>query len=316
MNDSIYTELKEELRRWNRPFAGSVIVAKSFRGEGEEVKLEGQQQQQQAEVDPFEGIDWDNLPESTKTALTKAKTDFANLQKDKTDLTKKATDLDNARRIDQGLKEKFRNKLLSHNIDPDAEPQKKTDPRDQRLNTLTEKYIKRGLPPEQAKTFAEMNLDAIDMGREEVLKEIGGGLAPHLQNLGNMSVERMLTHASRSEEFQDYLQNEDVYKAAHDTLTTIAFNGGAIDNETLTTCIRMAVGEAAMKGKLNPTQSTMQNQQTRTFGNGGNFSMPPMTTPSRRGGDGMPVPANDDTAKAVNKVVAAMKRGLPSAKGK
>lgn len=312
---NILKEIEEELRDWMRPFAHSVCIAKSFKNEGEQV--DAQQQQQQTTdtvVDPFAGIDLENQPDDVKAALIKAKTEFANLQvtaKTKEAEAAAATDL---AKKHQSRADRFHTQLKQHNLDPDGTQQTQVDPDDAEINALAKEYEKQmGLAPDLAKSYAKMQHIAYKRGKADILRTVGEAVGPHIQSIGNMSVDRLLNNAAQEEQYADALSNDLIAQGAREILNTIVANGGAVDKNVIHTSISMAVGEQAMKGNM-PQHQQQQPQQTTTIRTRGLFDNPPMNRGDASRNNGAPVAKNEDTAKAVAQVTEHMRRGLPKKK--
>jgi hypothetical protein len=212
-SDIVLTRLEEEeARAFMRPFAHSVTIARSFKGE-EKVADDPQQQQQQKATepeDPFANIDFDNLPDAVKESLTKARLEFANLQTKATTAEATAKANEELARKHQSRADKFGTVLKQHNLDPDVKATQ-VDPDAAELESLTQEFVKDlGLTPEVAKAHAKMHLISFKRGRESILKTVGEAVSPHLQTVGAMSVDRIIQSAEQSEEFNSVLSNADV----------------------------------------------------------------------------------------------------------
>lgn len=307
---SIYTSVEEEVRAFMRPFAHSVTIAKSFTGEEKQVE------DQQPEVDPFAGIDLENLSDDAKAAITKAKTEFANLQtKTKTaEANALAKDLES--RKHQARADRFQTTLKSHNLDPDKQQhQQQQNPDATEIQELADEYVKEmGLTPEVALAHAKMHHISNKKNESRILKTVGEAVGPHIQAVGNMSVDRLLNAASQKEEYFDALGNDDIVTGARDILNSIVVQGGAVDATVVDTAIKLSVGEAMMKGKFTPNSNNNpvqpQKQQVRTS----LFNNPQMIRNDGNRGDGSPIAKNEETAKAASLVMVAMSRGLPKKK--
>lgn len=311
---NILKEIEEELRDWMRPFAHSVCVAKSFRNEGEQADAQQQQQQQaDATVDPFAGLDLENLPDDAKAAITKARTEFANLQ-----VTAKTKEAEAAAQTDlakkhQSRADRFHTQLKQHNLDPEGQHQQtQVDPDEVEINSLAKEYEKQlGLTPDIAKQYAKMQHIAYKRGKADILKTVGDAVGPHIQSIGTMSVDRLLTNASNEDQYADALSNDAIAQGAREILNTIVANGGAVDKLVIDTAIKMSIGEQAMKGNMPQQQQHQQTTQPQTIRSRGLFDNPPMNRGDSSRNNGAPVAKNEDTANAAAKVVEHMRRGLP-----
>lgn len=311
-NAIIYKELEEELRDWMQPFAGSVRVAKSFKNEGEQ---EEKQEQKIEPEDPFAGVDLENVPDDVKARLTELKVKFANLQSDTTKAKTEKEAVELQSRQHQARADKFDTELRKHNLHPTQQQVATGNPVEDRL---TAKYVKElQIPEAQARIYAKMNAMAYEDGKADILKTVGEAVGPHIQAVGTMSVDRLLNTAAQSNEYGEVLQNEYISAGAKQILNTIVASGGAVDQTTIDTAIKMATGEALMSGKysMNGQQQQQQQQQPRTFG-GNSTTNPPMRGPSfaRNTGNGAPIAKNDETGRAATAVADAMRIGLKGKK--
>lgn len=300
-----------------RPFADTVIIAKSFRGEGETEGQTQQTQQTQQTVadDPFKDVDLENLPDAAREAITKAKAGFASLQTEAQTNKQKAEANDALARQHQSRADRFHTELRKHNLDPDSQRQQQNAEIDEVLDELTQKFIEKGLTPEVAKVQAMLHSEAVKIGEKRTLKKVSEGLGGTMQSVGVMQVDRILGQAAMTQEYGEILQDQNVAAKTKEVLNTLVVGGNQITEETFKVALHMAVGELQIAGKMNQSQNQQQqNQQTRNFGNGGIFNNPQMINPNRTtGGDGAPIPKkgmNDDTQKAINGVVASMRQGL------
>lgn len=318
-SDILLTESeKKEALAFMRPFAHSVVIAKTFLNEGESTETQQQQQQQtETEVDPFAGVDLENLPADAKAAIEKAKLGFANLQKEATTKAAEAAAATELARKHQSRADKFGTVLKQHNLDPEGKSSTtQASPEEQEIQELAAEFVKDlGVEQAVAIAYAKMHVKAMGRSEKRVLAQVGAAVGPHIQTVGSMSVDRILEQAANSEEFNGALVHDLVYDKAREILATIVSNGGAVDENTTRTAIQMAYGEVSMSGKLNQQQQQPQPVTRQpTINRNGGFMFPPMKQPGNgnNGRNGSaPVAANDDTAKAVQRVADAMKRGLP-----
>lgn len=145
------------------------------------------------------------------------------------------------------------------------------------------------------------------------MKTVGDAVGPHIQTTQFQSVERLLTNAAGTEKYAAALSDPTIANGAREILNQIVTGGGPVNETAIDTAIKLAVGEAAMKGN-NPQMQQQQQQQTRIGTS--IFNIPPMVRGDGVRGDATPVAKNEDTAKASGAVFAAMRRGLPSASKK
>lgn len=320
-------KVREEFDRWNRPFAPSVVYAKSLRAEDPPASGAGKTasgtdddpgQQQQQEEDPLAGIDLDNLPEDVREKLTKFKGNIASLQKTSADALKKTETLEKAARTNQSRADQYAALLRKHNLleDPNQRQQQQ-DPEAQILQELTADFVKEGLDPATAAAYAKMQVKAHARLRTGLLEEVGKAVGPTMGQVGAMQVDRMLTAATNDDRFYEPLSQPEVFEGAREILLTMVQQGQRVDQPTLETAIKIAIGEFAMKP--NQTQQQQQQappqrqqfQQNRQVTGGTRFSGFAGAAPNpRRETTGAPIPANAETARAGAKVAEAMKRSL------
>jgi len=311
----------EELRAFMQPVSPSVRIAQQFRNEDTsgDASGDGQQQQQQSAPDPFEGIDLDNLPDDVRDKVVAAKTQFATLQSDAAATKAKADALDAKARAFQSRADQAQALLQKHGLDPNQQQQQRQSPEQQLETQLFEQYKAAGIDEPTAKAWAKMQAISGPVIQKGILQEVGSAVAPHLQNVGLLTVDRMLEHASQTPEYGDYLQNHKVYNSVQGYLRTLSSSGSQITNETIDTTIKMVVGELAMKGESLMPQQQQFNQRQPQFIQGGSRSSFSAglhghhQLPTNQRQDG-PRAANDETARAIQAVTQSMRMGMKSTK--
>lgn len=312
-------KVRDELDRWSRPFAPSVIVAKSFRAEGPAsapVASDPAQQQQQevGPVDPFAGMDIDALPEDIRQTITKAQTQFASLQTKEAEASKGREKADKEARIHQARADQFQSKLQHHGLfDDPARPKANAESPEAALEKeLAADYLGMGFDKPTAEAYAKLQAKTFQKLQGRILAEVGGAVGPTVSTVGMMQADRMLLNAANSEQFGEPLADSEIYNVARETLMTLAQSGQRIDQPMLETAIKMAVGEITMKGpNANKQQQTrFQPPQARSVTGGTRFTGYSGAAPNPRPSNGAPVAANAETAAAAAKITEHMRRGM------
>lgn len=312
--------VEEQLERWNRPLAPSVVFAKSLRAEGPAATGAvvpggdpGQQQQQQQPPDPFEGLDVDNLPEEAREKITKLRGEFASLQKDKDALTKEKEGLTVLARTHQSRADQATAKLQKHGLieDPNQPPDTNTVT-EKKVAALTKRFVAVGMEEATAKTLAKMQIEAFAELGPDLLKEVGGALGPTVRNVGEMQVDRMLEAAARTDAYSEVLGDQDVFDGARALLLTMVGQGARVDQPTLETAIKITVGERAMKAPSDQNHNPQppQQRQVTSVNRGTRFSGGPSAPLQTRQGSQAPVPQNAETAAAGAKIAAMFKKSV------
>lgn len=317
-SDTILTVEEIYLGDFVRPYANTVTIAKSFRGEeGQQQQQQQSQQTEQVADDPFKDVDLDNLPDAAKAAIEKARSGFATLQTEITTAKKSAEANEVLARQHQSRADRYDTELRKHNLHPETQ-RSQSQPEDEVLQELEAAFIAKGLAPDIAKVQAMLHSEAVKIGEKRTLKKVGEGLGGTMQSVGVMQVDRILGQAAMTQEYGEVLQNQDVSSKTREVLNTMVVGGNPITEDTFKVALQIAVGELTIAGKMNPNnqQQNQQQQQPRMFGNQGTFNNPQMVNFNQNGNrssDGAPIPKkgmNEDTQKAVNAVAASLRMGL------
>lgn len=138
---------------------------------------QGQQGAPAPNADPFQGIDFDDLPPQVKEQLTKAKEQFATLQ---TQTTQSNAQLEAAQR--QAREFQSRHDKLAADLQRlnggNPQQQQGQNPQEILLGQVEQVLINRGVSPENAKLQAPIHAELLGIQAEAIKKEMGLGLQP------------------------------------------------------------------------------------------------------------------------------------------
>lgn len=308
-------KVRDELDAWMRPFAPSVVIAKSFRGEEPSGAPASAVNDPPEDGDLFAGIDMDNLPDEVReTLLKKVKPAIASLQTTNATLASEKEKSEKLARQHQARADQFHTRLQKHGLieDPNAPAVPQQNANDKLQAELATEFEADGMPKEQAVAFAKLMAKTFGKFKDRTLSEVGGALGPMAVNVGAMQVDRMLLNAANTEQFANVLAEPEVMNMARETLLTLVQNGNRVDQALLDTAIKMAVGEMTMKGtteqpnsRPGPTNITREVRGGTRFAGFSNAAPTPRSSVS-----GAPVAKSPETASAALKVAEAMRRGL------
>lgn len=290
----------------------------------QQADLNQQQQQQAVSDDPFKDIPMDNLDDATKAALEKARLGYAGLSKAQKEQADKLTRLEQTAARYQSAADKAHALLQKHNLIGDGNGNNNfvKSPEDQQKEQLEQVYLKKGMQPAQAKAYAEIFVEGMNVLKPGILNEVGGVLGPAIGKLNTIAADRYLEHLSNDAQSQMALRIPGVRDSAKSILDTMIQNRQDINETGVKTAIQLALGEALMKsgGDLTNLQQQLKNippvnQNNNNnllatlfggnLGGTGNF-IPNLNNGGRNGN--APVAANDDTARAAAAVAAVMDR--------
>lgn len=129
-----------------------------------------------APVDPFAGIDFDDLPPEIKAKLTEAKTAFATLQ---TSGTQSAAQLEQAQRQAREFQSRYDRLAADLQKMQGGQPQQQQqDPQAQLIAQIEGILVKKGVAPDQAKLQAPIHAELLQVRDAALKQEIGTGLQP------------------------------------------------------------------------------------------------------------------------------------------
>lgn len=128
--------------------------------------------QGESSIDPFAGIDLDDLDPGTRKVMEAAKNSFATLQK-------QASDEKKAREHTEKLSREFQGKYDQLVAQSSRQGQQQAeDPQVVLLNKFTATLVAKGVTPEQAKIQAPLMLEMMQTYGESLKSEIGRDMAP------------------------------------------------------------------------------------------------------------------------------------------
>lgn len=317
MNRKLNQAELEEMRHFMRPFAGSVIVAKSFRNEGESGSGDpgsiGTGDPSVQPNDPWASIDLDTLPEAARAVVVAQRTEFANLQKSALDNKNAAEKAIQAARSHQSRADRLHATLQKHNLSPEGEGHVGTpNPDDAIYNEYFAYYKSEGLDDTQAKTWAKKDTMAHKISAKHIKQDMGGVLVPHLQQVGQLSLDRVFSEAYTSPDLAQALAVPEVAQASYNELSELVAAGGQITSQVLNLSVLSAYGRHQLNPKANQTH--MQHNPPVPFAGGSRVSMSPgfHSNPAAITGGpaGKPTAANADTEAAAFATLANMRRGM------
>jgi hypothetical protein len=293
----------------------------------------GQQQQQQqqqppTDEDPFKDLSLDNLDDNTKAIIEKAKLSHATLSKGLKETQEKVGKIENVARQYQSTADRAISKLREHNLLDDGRPAAtRQTPEEQQEEALAAAYVKSGMQEPVAKQLAKTMMVGFGVLRPNILNEVGTVFGPQIGKLNGLAADRYLDDASASPESQLALKFPGVRDGARQIIDTMIQNRQDISKSSVDVAVKMALGEAMMKGGNGdvtnlltqmktgqPPQQQQQQQQQPSLlsaffgGHLGGAGNAPVTFGN--GGTGAPVAKNEDTARAAGKLAEIMDRQI------
>jgi hypothetical protein len=303
----------------------------SFYQQQQQEGEEGQQQQQQQDdsqkqqtqtEDPFKDLPTDNLDDATKAIVEKARVQFASQQKALADEKARAEKMTEHARRNQSVADKSIAMLRKHNLlDDNSGGGNAKTPEEQQEDAMAAEYAKNGIPPDQAKNLAKTMMIGLRHLKPSLLNEVGGVLGPAIGKLNGIASDRYLTIAAAKPETAAAFRIPGVLDSARNILDMMIQNRQDITETSVDTAIKLATGEALMKGGgdltnlLKPGYVPPQTRQTSylenlfagSHGGAGNL---PADLNGNNGQGGKPIPKNEDTARAERELVALMDRQI------
>lgn len=253
-------------------------------------------------VDPFAGINLDELPDDVRANLVNAKTQYTKVQNDAKIAEDRRVQAEAFARTQQSRADKATSVLQRHNLSEDgAAPQQQTpdDP-------FVKQFIADGMPEAQAKAYAKMFSTAAQIQRNALIAELG----PLASTVGNIQADQVLNAASL--EHAKVFAIPEVAKEVRDNAAVLVNKNQIVDKQTIDTLVRMAYGNHMMK---NPQTSNQPNQPIQvpnfggpTMGNGGGY-VPPAQNPNNQG----PTATQPETLTAMTAINKYLREGTKSA---
>lgn len=291
---------RSETESW--PLSPMVSFAKSLRMEQVQNPASSNDQPQ-APVDPFANIDLDDLPTDIKENITKAQAAFSESQKAVVEHQKQAQSAQDFARQQQSRADQATAKLKAHNLDGDN-VQSGNPENNPTYKAMLAKFTSDGLKPEQASVYAKLFVSAGEIQREALLGEVGAGLQPLAQNVGQVQAERAM-EAFFAEDKIGLSQIESVQKSLQENIALFVKNNRPVDKDVVKNLANIALGEYITSGGAMPSsQPQMQSQPKKftwpTIGNS-------VVLPGMLQQNGGPVMPNEDTSRAVAATLAYLK---------
>ena len=216
-----------------------------------------QGQQQSQTEDPFAGIDFDMLDESTRTKLTQAKEQFATVAKT---LSQKDQELATARgaqsEADRRLAELQRGQQQHQQAQPPTLEQE-----------LTQTYIDEGLEPAAAARAAKIQVKVLGKFEGRIKSEIGRDLQPMAATVGTQQASNAFLEVQQSDRL-GAMQIPEVAQKVWETAQGMANNGQVVTAQILSNLrgiYYMEHLEAGGQQAVQIPQQTQQRQQSTRF---------------------------------------------------
>jgi hypothetical protein len=224
-----------------------------------------------APVDPFAGIDLNDLDVETRKTVEKAKAEFASLQK-------KFEDTEKARKVEEEQKKGFQKRY--DEMFAKQGQQTPPDPEVQLRKEVVQLLISEGLPPAQAEAQAPIFIKLNARFAENLKKDIGRDLAPFA---GSVLSQQATTEWHKAVEADAQgkvaaLQNQEVAQLVWDEVQNMVKAGQNVTAQTILNLRGMIYTDYLEKGG-EPTQ--MQNTPPPT-------RLPNMGRTSYPGGGSVP----------------------------
>lgn len=223
----------------------------------------GQQQQQQGsqqtDVDPFAGLDLDDLDPETRKMVESSRERLTSLQKEKAEMEKKVGELDKNSKAYQSRHDQLQAQLdkLTGTNQVSAEARQKADAISQYEAVLKQK----GVPDANAKAQAELMYDLLGVERERIKQEIGKDLAPFASLQLNREAEWAF-QTSAANDPTGAMQDPDLAQEVWALVQQGAQGGQQMTPEIVDNLIAMTYVKAMRAGKILPQGTELQQQQT------------------------------------------------------
>lgn len=219
----------------------------------------GQQQQQGSQqtevVDPFKGIDFDDLPPEQRTILEAAKASFTTLQQQNAATKQQAELHAKNERLYQGRLDQLQAQVQQ--MTGGTQLSKEAKERADGLAQIEKLLIEKRVSPENAKAQAEILYDLQLQERQNILKQVGTDLAPfatlQLQREAEWSFQQAVTLDQTGA-----LQDPEIQKEVWAQTCEAVKNGQQMTPEIIMNLTGMAYFKAINEGRLQPTQQQQQ----------------------------------------------------------
>lgn len=289
------TELEQELRAWLQPVSPLVTFAKSLKNEvGSGDPKENSSKTDKGPANPWEGIDFDELPDDLKKKLEGAKSDYDAKAKAENELKTKLDGASKFAREQQARADRLDGVLKHHNIGASGDaPKGKPASGEERMVKM---LLDDGLPEAQAKAYGKMLAKAGDAQREQLYQELG----PLLGTVGNIQADQFLRQAKEADPDSFAIPEIEAEVTKH--IKAFIANGTPIQLNTIENLRDMAVGKLA---RTNPEKFTKKEEPRTQLPTMRSSLRNGITSPTPRTADGKPpTPQDPETAKAVREVVS------------
>lgn len=221
-------------------------------------------------VDPFEGIDFDDLDPAARKVLEKTREVFATTQK-------QAADERKAREYHEAQARKFQGQFdqLASQVQKQNGQQAAEDPKTVLIGKLTQQMVDKGIAPETAKLQAPLMADMLNTYGETLRQDIGRDLAPIAGSVIMRETEAAWNQFVPNDKF-GALQIPEVASAVWASATEIANSGTAVNAATIKNLTAMAYVEHLEKTgqPVNQPASTPPPVQQRAYPSVGVTSFP------------------------------------------
>lgn len=296
--------LKEELREWLRPVSPLTAFAKSLKNEDDPTKAAKGQF-----IDPMADEDLSELPTSVQEKLKKMKEDYEVSFKKNQELEERRIKAEEFARTQQSKADRASAVLRQHNLDP-ATPPAKSNSADAKHDELVAKFVKDGLTPELAQTYAKMFASNNELQRKQLLEEVAGPLAT---NINSLKAQSALLQVQG--EFKNVFAIPEIAQQIEANVTGLLNAGTQVTKETITHLTKMAWGEYTLDPKnanalkKEKDDITVLPQFKSSVSNGGHIN-----NPRKEEGDG-PKASQPETIKVVSELQKQWQSDMPK-KGK
>jgi len=229
-------------------------------------------------IDPFEGIDLDDLDPGTRKVMEAAKNSFATLQK-------QASDEKKAREHTEKLAREFQGKYDQLAAQSARQGQQQAeDPQVALLNKFTATLVAKGVTSEQAKLQAPLMLEMMQTYGESLKSEIGRDMAPFAGSVLQTEAYNAWQNALQHDKF-GALGVQEVADQTWTQVQTLVQQGQSVSAATIKNLSSMFFMEHLEKtGGSLPTSMTQQAPQLPKIGAlrtpGGFAYRPPQVDPN------------------------------------
>lgn len=286
--------IKEELREFLRDESPLTAFARGCKNEGagDAAASTGKENALAALTE----ADLDELPESMREVIKKARGEFTTLQTTATETETRRVKAEKFAREQQSRADQLDGVVRKHNLG-DAPPSVAVDPQEKEI---FDRFIRDGLPEVQAKAYTKMFVGNNEIFRKSFLAELG----PLASTVGSIQADQVLSATIL--EHSNLFAIPEVSKSVRDNVAILVQQGNPVTPETVKHLTSMAYGTYMMQPGAKPA---VKQGEVPTFGSA--MSNGSVVAP-RKTSDGSPIAREPETLGIISALNGFMRQGLPS----